>query len=249
MKAQYFAQTDVGRERKKNEDAFLLQEVWDGTHLLAVVADGVGGYRGGDVASNLACKCIGEHVNGSPVSLDKAEILHAAVVYANNSIITQQKNPWLSQMKTVLTAVLIDVEGGEMNVCHAGDTRLYMLKDNVLSKITSDHSYVGPMEESGELTEEQAMKHPKRNIITRCLGDSQLQMSTEEYLQTHTLQLKPCTLLLCSDGLYDMVHSTRTKAILSAQETVEERTSQLVQAALDAGGKDNITVCVIDIAQ
>ena len=246
MKALYYGDTNIGNIRPKNEDAFVLKEVWGGTHLLAVVVDGVGGYGGGDVAAELAARCISEHFYESERTSNSLDVLQAAVIFANNSICAQHYNPWLSNMSCVLTATLINLETGKMDVCHVGDTRLYMLKDSVLTKITSDHSLVGPLEESGEYTEVQAMKHPQRNIITRSVGKDILHWGTE-YIQTHTIQLEPCSLLLCSDGLYDMVHSQITTQILSEQTPVEERVDKLIDVALDAGGKDNITVVVIDL--
>lgn len=248
MKAFYHADSHVGKVRTNNEDAFLLEEVWNKTHLLAVVVDGVGGYRGGDVAARLACRCIGEHIANSGGNVDSADILQAAVVYANNSICSQHCNPLLSQMSCVMTAVLINLKTGKTDVCHIGDTRLYMLKDEQFVKITSDHSLVGPMEESGKLSEQQAMTHPRRNIITRSVGQKMLYPGTD-YIQTHTIGLKPCTLMLCSDGLYDMVHSSETVRILKEKVSVNTRVEALVAAALNAGGKDNVTVIVIDLMQ
>lgn len=246
MKALYYGDTNIGNIRPKNEDAFVLKEVWGGTHLLAVVIDGVGGNGGGDVAADLAARCISEHFHKCEQTPDSLDVLQAAVIFANNSIYAQHYNPWLSQMSCVLTAALINLKTGKMDISHIGDTRLYMLKDSVLTKITSDHSLVGPFEESGEYTEVQAMKHSQRNIITRSVGKDILHWGTE-YIQTHTIQLEPCTLLLCSDGLYDMVHSQITTQILSEQTPVEGRVDKLVDAALESGGKDNITVIVIDL--
>lgn len=246
MKAIYYGDTNIGSIRSKNEDAFVLKEVWGGSHLLAVVVDGVGGNGGGDVASDLAVRCISEHFRECMYSVNSIDILQSAVIFANNSIYAQHYNPWLSQMSCVLTAVLINLETGRADICHVGDTRMYTLKDGVFTKITRDHSLVGPLEESGEFTELQAMKHPQRNIITRSVGKDILQWGTE-YIQTHTIQLEPCTLLLCSDGLYDMVHSQTTTQILCEQTPVEERVDKLIDAALDAGGKDNVTVIVIDL--
>lgn len=246
MKTSYYGDTNIGNVRPKNEDAFLLKEVWGGTHLLAAVVDGVGGNGGGDVAAELAARCISEHFYESVRTSNSLDVLQAAVIFANNSIYAQHYNPWLSNMSCVLTATLINLETGQMSVCHIGDTRLYVLKDGVLTKITSDHSLVGPKEESGQYTEEQAMRHTQRNIITRSVGKDILHWGTE-YIQTHTIQLEPCTLLLCSDGLYDMVHSQMTTQILSEQTPVEERVDKLIDAALEAGGKDNVTVIVIDL--
>ncbi len=246
MNVDYYGDTNIGNVRPKNEDNFVLKEVWGGTHLLAVVIDGVGGNGGGDVAAELAARCINEHFYASERTSNSLDVLQAAVIFANNSIYAQHYNPWLSNMNCVLTATLINLETGKMDICHVGDTRLYMLKDNVLTKITSDHSFVGLLEESMQISEQEAMVHPNRNIITRSIGKDILHLGTE-YIQTHTLQLEPCTLLLCSDGLYDMVHSQITTQILSEITLIEERVDKLIDAALEAGGKDNITVLLIDL--
>lgn len=246
MKTSYYGDTNIGNVRPKNEDNFVLKEVWGGTHLLAVVVDGVGGNGGGDVAADLASRCISEHFYECEQTPDSLDVLQAAVIFANNSIYSQHYNPWLSQMSCVLTAALVNLETGKMDVCHIGDTRLYIFKDGSLTKITTDHSLVGPLEESGEYTEVQAMKHPQRNIITRSVGKDILHWGTE-YIQTHTIQLEPCTLLLCSDGLYDMVHSSQMKRIFQEPIPAEKRVEKLIDAALEAGGKDNVTVIVIDL--
>ena len=249
MKAIYYGDTNIGNIRSKNEDTFILKEIWDGTHLLAVVIDGVGGNGGGDIASNLAARCICEHFSQCNSSTNNLDVLQAAVIYANNSICTQHYNPWLSQMSCVLTAALINLETGQMDVCHIGDTRLYVLKNSIFTKVTSDHSLVGPLEESGELTELQAMKHPQRNIITRSVGKDILQWGTK-YIQTHTIILKPeTTILLCSDGLYDMIPSSRTIEIISESTSVDKRVDKLIDTTLEAGGKDNITVIVVDLKE
>ena len=246
MKALYYGDTNIGNIRPKNEDAFVLKEIWGGTHLIAVCVDGVGGNGGGDVAANLACKCITDYFNGLDISTNGLEDLMGAVRFANNTICSEHYVPYLSQMSCVLTAVLINLETGRLDVCHVGDTRLYMLKDCVLTKVTSDHSIVGPKEESGQITELEAMVHPSRNIITRSIGKEML-YDGSEFIQTHTLHLEPCTLILCSDGLYDMVHSSQTKQILHEPIPAEKRVEKLIDAALEAGGKDNVTVIVIDL--
>lgn len=246
MKMNFYGDTNIGNVRPKNEDTFLLKEIWGGAHLLAVVVDGVGGNGGGDVAANLACKCITDYFNGLTLQTICLESLIGAVRFANNTICSEHYIPYLSRMSCVLTAALINLETGSLYVAHVGDTRMYVFKDSVLTKVTSDHSVVGPMEESGQLTELEAMAHPRRNIITRSIGKEML-YDGSEYIQTHTLQLESCTLLLCSDGLYDMVHSQTTTQILSENTPIEERVDKLIDAALEAGGKDNVTVIVIDL--
>lgn len=246
METSYYGGTNVGNVRAKNEDEFVLKEVCGGSHLLAVVIDGVGGNYGGEVAAYLAARCISEHFSERDSLSDSLEVLEAAVIYANNSINQQHYCSCYSSMSCVLTAALINLETGRMDVCHVGDTRLYMLKDGVLTKITSDHSLVGPLEESGQCTELEAMRHKQRNIITRSVGHDILQFGTD-YIQKHTIYAEPCTLLLCSDGLYDMVLSSNTRDILQEPIPADERVDKLIDAALEAGGKDNVTVIVIDL--
>jgi len=246
MNAIYYGDTNIGNIRPKNEDAFVLKEIWGGTHLIAVCVDGVGGNGGGDVAANLACKCITDDFNGLDISTNGLESLMSAVRFANNTICSEHYIPYLSQMSCVLTAVLINLDTGRLDVCHVGDTRLYKMKACVLTKVTSDHSIVGPLEASGQITEGEAMVHPSRNIITRSIGKEML-YDGSEFIQTHTLHLEPCTLLLCSDGLYDMVHSSQMNRILQEPIPAEKRVEKLIDAALEAGGKDNVTVIVIDL--
>ncbi len=246
MKYSCYALTDIGNVRSNNEDAFILREVWDGRCILAVVVDGVGGNMGGDIAANLACRCIEEDIVNAVDKSNCAEILMASVVRANNVIISQQTNPWLSRMSCVLTAALIDLKSNEAYICHVGDTRLYVIERDELVKVTRDHSIVGPLEESGEITEEQAMRHPRRNVITRSVGKRQL-LWDNEYVQTHTVRLESCSVLLCSDGLYDMVPSKKMAEIITDKIDLQERVEKLVGAANEAGGKDNITVILIDL--
>lgn len=249
MKCCYYADTHVGKVRRKNEDAFLLKEVWENTYVLSVVVDGVGGYPGGGIASYLACRCIYEHVANATVDEANkvADVLKAAVVYANNTIHSQHVNPMYDGMSCVLTAALIDIETGQVDVCHVGDTRLYVLNGEKLTKITSDHSIVGQMEESGQITELEAMEHPRRNIITRSVGKMNLQFDTD-YIQTHSFALtSPSTLLFCTDGLYDMITSEHITNVLKEPLAVEERVNDLICKALDAGGKDNIAIILAEL--
>ena len=248
MKTDYCGGTDIGNVRAKNEDAFVLKEIWSGTHLLCVVVDGVGGNGGGDVAANLACKCIADFFNDSSVVTDGLESLVNAVIFANNTICSQHFIPSLSQMCCVLTAALIDLETGKLCVAHVGDTRLYVLQNGELVQITKDHSYVGELEESGQISEAEAMVHSRRNIISRCIGQRML-YDGSEYIQTHTLHLGPCTLMLCSDGLYDMVHSSQMVKILQEPLPPNELVDKLIAAALAAGGKDNVTSIVVDLTK
>lgn len=226
MKVCYYGDTNIGKVRAKNEDNLVLKRVWQETHLLAVAIDGVGGQGGGDVAAELAARCISEHFDDCQATANSLDVLQAAVIYANNTICAQR----YSQMRCVLTAALININTGLMVVCHIGDTRLYVLKDGVLTQVTSDQSLVGPLEESGRISELEAMRHSQRNVITRSVGRETLHWGSE-YIQTHTLALEPCTIMLCSDGLYDMVHSSQVTPILCDATDVQDRVERLIEAA------------------
>lgn len=245
----FFGLTDVGRKRENNEDAVVIQRIWDDNHILAVAIDGVGGYEGGEVASAMAGEKIVEYLekyrNG-----ERIDLLKQAVVYANNEIHNARKeNPTLSNMSCVLTAVIVEVKQRRINMAHVGDTRLYRLAGGVYTKLSHDQSLVGYREEIGELTEEEAMRHPQRNIISQDVGSRELSYDDQDYIEVATFDIntKSTQLLLCSDGLCDMVMSYQMQSLLETDITTEEKVKALIEAANIAGGKDNITVIVIDL--
>ncbi len=239
--------TDLGKNRTNNEDAFLVQNIWGKNHVLAVVIDGVGGYEGGEVAAAIAQKTIVEYLekyqNG-----ERLDLLKQAVVSANNSIFSRrQKQEDLTNMCCVLTAVLVEIEKKQINMVHVGDTRLYQYYKNELKKLSHDHSLVGYREEVGDLTEEEAMHHPQRNIISRDVGSAHHEISDRDFLEAATFSLFPnSTLLLCSDGLCDMITSVQIKQVLQRKTSLEEKVKELIDKANLEGGKDNITVVLVD---
>lgn len=243
----FFGNTDVGKIRTNNEDAFIAQNIWDKNHILAVAIDGVGGYDGGEIAAGLAQKLIVEYLENYSNG-ERLELLKQAVIYANNTIFAERKNlQQYSSMSCVLTAVLVEVEYRRINMAHVGDTRLYQFADNQLVKLSHDHSLVGYREEIGELTEEEAMKHPQRNIIGRDLGSTYLENGNSDYIETAIFPLLPhSTLLLCSDGLCDMIMSNQMIDILQQPISIEEKVNALITAANNAGGKDNVTVILVE---
>ncbi len=240
------ATSDVGRVRKNNEDSFICQYVWGQDNILAVAIDGVGGYEGGEVASQIAREEIANFLEQCAGG-EKLALLKQAVNHANNRIFEErQKREGLSQMSCVLTASLVDLQAGEIHMAHVGDTRLYQYRNGEIVKLSHDHSLVGYREEIGELTEEEAMHHPQRNIIGRDLGSEYHQIG-DNFIETATFQLLPnSTLLLCSDGLCDMITSSQMKYVLAQNLSVEDKVQKLIQSALDAGGKDNVTVVLVN---
>ena len=222
--------TDVGRLRKNNQDAVILG------NGLAGVADGMGGHKGGEIASaGLRDGLLRETKDTEPGK----KKLEEAVQKVNRELWEQQEgNSSLSGMGTTLT-VLWPTKT-EMLIGQVGDSRAYLLRDGVLSQITNDHSMVADMVRKGVLTEEQAACHPMRNYITRAVGT---EANIELDMYTHDRR-KGDRWLVCSDGLHGMI-STEEMITLMAGENLEEAAEELLQAALRGGGKDNISLVLI----
>ena len=221
-----------GLVRQTNEDSFLVRKG------LYVVCDGMGGARGGEVASQMACERL---VALAPGSAGKDELVDA-IVDANGSIAARSvAEPDLLGMGTTLTSALIN--DGTLILGHVGDSRAYLLREGTLRQLTDDHSWVGEMVRRGELTAAQAAVHPHRSVITRALG-------TEGEAAPDLLEigLEPGDrLLLCSDGLSGMVPDEKIEEVLLRPDSPQAAADALVQAALEGGGEDNITVVVVDV--
>ncbi|AKD56308.1 PP2C family protein-serine/threonine phosphatase [Spirosoma radiotolerans] len=234
--------TDVGQRRKDNQDTFICTPLWSEASALLVVIDGVGGYAGGDRAAAIAKESIERYMatpNGDPLSM-----LREAVVFANNQINEERlKERRLGQMCCVLTAALADSHTGKLYFVHVGDTRLYRYRQGNLVKLTRDHSMVGVREDANELTEAEAMSHPRRNEILREVGSTTHRVDDPDFLESDETDFLPGDqLLLCSDGLTDMITQAQIKAILNRAIPVEEQLLELIRVANHQGGNDNITV-------
>lgn len=239
----YFGDTDSGRVRTNNEDAYIVQHIWDNKHVLCLVIDGVGGYEGGEVAAGIAQQKIVEFLE-KYTDGERLDLLKQAVVEANNEIVKQRDiQRQYASMSCVLTACLIHTEKKVVHMVHVGDTRLYQYHAGKLEKLSHDHSLVGYREEIGNLTEEEAMNHPQRNIVERTLGDVLHQIDDNNFLEAATFPLMPdATLLLCSDGLSDMLTSMEIASVLQQNISLKEKVKQLIACANEKGGNDNITV-------
>jgi PPM family protein phosphatase len=224
--------TNRGLVRQTNEDSFLVRKG------LYAVCDGMGGARGGEVASQMACERM---VALDPVSAGEDE-LRAAIVSANESISARSlAEPRLLGMGTTLTLALI--RDDTLLLGHVGDSRAYLLHDGALRQLTDDHSWVGEMVRRGELTAAEAAVHPHRSVITKALG-------TDGDAEPDLLEvaLEPGDrLLLCSDGLSGMVSNDSIQELLRRGDGAQAVADALVQAAIKAGGEDNVTVVVVDL--
>jgi serine/threonine protein phosphatase PrpC len=223
--------SDRGLVRETNEDSYLVR-----TGLYAV-CDGMGGARGGEVASQMACETL--------LELDLAEVdeekLRDAIAAANLAIVGRSlSEAELAGMGTTLTVAVAREEG--LLIGHVGDSRAYLLHDGRLRQLTADHSWVGEMLRRGEITQAEAAIHPHRSIITRALGTDMIVEPDLFYVPFAPGD----RLLLCSDGLSGMVSDEKIAEILGGSEGPQAVAEALVQAALAAGGDDNVTVVVVE---
>ncbi|MFT3904616.1 MAG: protein phosphatase 2C domain-containing protein [Niabella sp.] len=240
------ALTDLGRKRTENEDNFVwVKELWGkpSATLLGAI-DGVGGYEGGAEAALIAKQTIEEYLQnfsfGAPLQL-----LKEAIINANNNIhVRRATHPDLSRMSCVLSVAVLDAEKEMMYIGHVGDSRGYVYRNGQMLKVTKDHSVVGMKEDNGFLTEEEAMQHPRRNEISKMLGEVNLTNDDpERYIEMSEHSFLPGDIaLFCSDGLTDLVNKADMSAILSQPGTLRKKAQSLIARANDLGGKDNITV-------
>lgn len=233
--------TDVGRERDDNQDAYVCRP----EQGLFAVIDGVGGYAGGDVAARIAQKEITTRFKAKV--LDPTEAVVDALHYANAAILEQRDEDLrLAEMACVATVAYVHDE--HLYYAHVGDTRLYHLRPGQpLHKLTKDHSLVGLREDAGDLTEEEAMHHPRRNEILYDLGSEPFAPDSDKIERGSSPFAPEDTLLLCSDGLTDLVRQHHIEALLRRHAGNPEACCQaLVDAANEAGGTDNITVVVVE---
>lgn len=245
----FYAATDIGKVRSNNEDTFIAKTIWDENHLILSAIDGVGGYEGGEVAAALAKDNIVDYL-AKHHDRDLLTTVKRSVIAANNCIVREkQKSRNNALMGCVASTALIDLEKMTANIAHVGDTRIYFSENHSFRKITHDHSLVGYREDIGELTEEEAMRHPQRNIIERALGDAIKSMDDNTWVDTSIVSIPPDgKILLCSDGLSDLLTSAEIKEIISESATTENKVRKLITSALDKGGKDNITVVLLEFA-
>jgi len=233
--------TDVGSQRLVNEDRFHA----DSARGLFIVVDGVGGQAAGGRAADLALDVIrGRLTSGRAPSADG---IREAITAANNEVLRQaEARPEWNGMACVLTVAMID--GDRALVGHVGDTRLYKVHAGTIQKITADHSPVGEREDAGEISEVEAMQHPRRNEVYRDVGSERHEQGDADFVDVRETSWEPdAALLLCSDGLTDLVASDAILSVIRKCAGYPDKVAhQLVKAANDNGGKDNITVVYVE---
>jgi protein phosphatase len=234
-----YSATDVGRKRKINQDSIFASDVPVGNlPNLYIVADGMGGHNAGDFASRFAVNIVREYIAGSREK-NPIKLINEAIRLANRGIIRESsEHDELFGMGT--TIVVTTVIGDYAYTANVGDSRLY-LYDGGLRQITRDHSLVEEMVRLGEISEEDARLHPDRHIITRAVGAAE-----DVNVDFFDYQLPPDSMILmCSDGLTNMVDDTAIERILGGQSALGEKPDELIDEANRNGGKDNIAVVII----
>jgi serine/threonine protein phosphatase PrpC len=231
------AVSHVGKIRSNNQDSG-----YAGAHLF-VVADGMGGHAGGDVASAIAIKSIVDTDREFATSTDAETALHAALVGANTRIAeTVFDHTELTGMGTTVSGIVL--VGNSVAIAHIGDSRIYLLRDGVLKQVTADHTFVQRLVDSGRITVEEAAVHPRRSVLMRVLGD----VDATPEIDTMVLDTRAGDRwLLCSDGLSSYVSEDTIATALTSSDSADDAAERLVKESLDHGAPDNVTVIIVDI--
>lgn len=248
------AATDTGLLRDHNEDRYFV----DAERGVFLVVDGVGGHAAGELAAQTAVETIRELLTGAVFSGGAGGLaagsfrpappekrLRAAIAAANNRIFEIAREGDNKGMACVLTLAI--VEGGHVTIGHVGDSRFYLIWKGAIRKLTSDHSPVGQDEDAGELTEREAMQHPRRNEVFRDVGTALRAPGDDGFIEIRKCRFhRDAAILLCSDGLTDHLSSARVREVVERYDGDAARVaSDLVEAANDAGGRDNITAVFV----
>ncbi len=236
------ALSDIGMKRNKNQDAYYISDRDD--MQLYIVADGMGGHRCGEIASSMALETVKENFLKSTGKIhrkaDAIKLIKESVEKANINIYLESKKIEDCQgMGTTLTMAYI--YKNKILIGHVGDTRAYLIKDGDIRQVTEDHSYINELIKNGSISPEEAKTHPKKNMITRAVGSTssiEVDIIQEKYKSGDIL-------LLCSDGLFDMLDEDEISAVFKREKSMQIACEVLTNMANKKGGLDNITSIAI----
>lgn len=237
-----FASSDIGKAREINQDYYSIPKPEDNLQLF-ILADGMGGYNGGEVASSLATTSAKSYIKNNFDKIEKSkeailEMIKNAIEYANMVVFEKSKQePNLEGMGTTLDICFI--YNNKVYIGHVGDSRVYRIRGGIIRKLTKDHSYVQQLVEDGKITREEAEHHPKKNMLLKALGCTAY---VEPDLRARNME-NGDILLMCSDGLTNMVEEKEIYRVI--KENPEIAAKVLVNLANEAGGYDNITAVII----
>lgn len=247
MKLEAASLSHIGQVRQRNEDAIGYSEpgdpgVQETKGSMFVVADGMGGHRGGEIASQLAVDAVITSYYASRES-DPSKALHEAFTEANRVVVEKSRSD-VSLFGMGTTCTVLVLRAGEAYIAHVGDSRAYLLREGDLSQLTEDHSLVGEMVRQGILTDEDARTHPRRNVITRSIGTHDV-LSFETSFPPRRFR-EGDVFLLCTDGLTSLVGERDLKTLLESNPP-RAACDALIDLANENGGKDNVTVLVVKV--
>lgn len=232
--------TDIGKIRENNEDYFFVDKQMG----LFIIADGMGGHQGGEVASKIGVEAITSCIKGAMKSNNDnvAHIIYQAIKEANKMIYTRAlSDPNLNGMGTTIVLALKHMN--TFHIAHVGDSRAYLLREGKLSQLTQDHSLITELLKTGEITEDEVHKHHLRHVLSKVLGVKEM---VEPDNMTMILK-KRDYFLLCSDGLTNMLKDAEIKNIILNESNLQKNCEGLIFAANEKGGKDNITAILMQI--
>ena len=238
-----FATTDIGKVREENQDYFYIS-MQDSEIKLYILADGMGGYKGGEIASSLAVNCIKSYIesNFETNTKDKEalqRLVKNAIEYAN--LIVYDKSREKEELKNMGTTIEVClIYNNRAYIGHIGDSRIYRIRKDIIRKLTKDHSYVEKLVQDGTITKEEAVHHPKKNMLMKALGCS-------AYVEPDIMVkgfLKDDIILMATDGLTNMMTDQEIYKVITMNKN--EATKNLIQIANDRGGYDNVTVIMIE---
>lgn len=235
--------TDIGCEREINEDRYAVIDSPAGRAW--IVCDGMGGSLGGELAAQLAIDAVRRALESRDFDSGE-EAIRFAVDEANRTIVLRRQNPAFSGMGTTIVAALI--QGNEVSITHAGDSRAYLVRNGEIQQLTVDHTYVQDLVERGAINAEEALSHPQSHVLTKCLGaEPRLDLETHNFWIWDTADDEPQDrLVLCSDGLYSLVSDVEIADVVTRMSP-QESCVQLVELAKARGGYDNITLAVLPL--
>ena len=237
-----FAKTDIGKARELNQDYYYVSSPEENIKLY-ILADGMGGYKGGEIASSLATQSVKNYIYDNFEKTEKQrddilKLIKDAILYANMVVYEKSKEEKeLDGMGTTLEVCLI--YNNKAYIGHIGDSRIYRIRKQVMRRLTKDHSYVQQLVEDGKITREEANTHPKKNMLTKALGCTPY---IEPDLRDRNIE-KNDILMICSDGLTNMVNEEKICEII--KNNPETAVEELINEANNSGGYDNITVVII----
>ncbi|MBR5323025.1 MAG: Stp1/IreP family PP2C-type Ser/Thr phosphatase [Clostridia bacterium] len=253
---QFFGKSDMGKRRRENQDSFITEQLYDNA-VLCLVCDGMGGANGGSIASALACREFTKHIKKKlsdmkqeeqvrfdDMNLEAEKLLKRATMLTNTAVFKKAlKEKELEGMGTTLVSALIIND--KLYITNVGDSRLYLVNKNEMTRMTRDHSYVQTLIDLGQITPEEAEKNPHKNIITKAIG-TQKKVDPDLFFKDLSDGAVEY-ILICSDGLTNFVEEKEIHKIINESENLEKTCDILISRANENGGGDNITAVLIKL--